>query len=79
MAIGNSTESAILAGVIRGTASAIDGLISQSIEELGEKATIIVTGGQYAILSNYMKTKIEKFDSNLTLVGVKKIFNESTY
>ena len=41
--IGNSTESAILSGVIRGTACAIEGLIAQCEEELGDDVIVVGT------------------------------------
>ena len=44
-AIGNNTADAILSGVIRGSACAIEGLLSQCESELGSKAVIIATGG----------------------------------
>jgi len=76
IAIGNTTESAILAGVIRGIAAAIDGLISQSAAELGEEAVIIVTGGQYKILTEYIKTRVDFYEPDLTLFGIKRIFDK---
>ena len=73
-AIGNDTESSILSGVIRGHASAIDGLIEQCEEELGTKACIILTGGYSKLVSNYMKRKFDYINPNLTLEGLKTIY-----
>lgn len=69
-AIGNSTETAISSGVIRGTAGAIESLICQCELELGEKATIVATGGQAEIIANYMTRKFDYMNSNLTLEGL---------
>lgn len=73
-AIGNDTESSILSGVIRGHASAIDGLIEQCEAELGTKACIILTGGYSKLVSNYMKRKFDYINPNLTLEGLKTIY-----
>ena len=72
--IGNSTEEALLSGIIRGSACAIEGLIKQCEEELGEKATIIATGGHSKLISEYMTRKFDYLDSNLTLEGIKKLY-----
>ena len=74
-AIGTDTESCILSGVVRGIAGAIDGLILNCEEELGGKATIILTGGQCELISKYMISKIDFVETNLTLYGLKDIFN----
>ena len=73
-AIGNNTETCILSGVIRGAASAIDGLLEQCIEELGECKTIVLTGGQSDLISKYMKHQFDYLDKNLTMLGIKKIY-----
>ena len=73
-AIGYDTETCILSGVIRGIACAIDGLITQCEEELGEKATIIGTGGQIELISKYMKRKINYIDKNYTLKSLFGIY-----
>lgn len=73
-AIGYSTETCILSGVIRGTASAIDGLLEQCIKELGECKTIILTGGQAELISKYMKHPYNKINKDLTLLGIKRMY-----
>ena len=73
-AIGIDTESCILSGVIRGIAGAIDGLLSDCEEELGEKASVIITGGQCKLISKYMVSHIDFIEPNLTLYGLRDIF-----
>lgn len=73
-AIGNCTNNAILSGVLRGTASAIDGLIKQCEAELKESAVIIATGGQCNIISEYMTRKFDIINLNLTLEGLKQAY-----
>lgn len=77
-AIGNSTENAMLSGVIRGSACAIEGLINQCEAELGEKATIIATGGHSKLISEYMVRKFDFVDPFLTLEGLKLLYELNT-
>ena len=77
-AIGNSTEDAILSGIMRGSACAIEGLIHQCELELGEKATIIATGGHSKLISNYMFRQFDYIDANLTLEGLKCLYDLNT-
>ena len=74
-ALGQNTKDAILAGVIRGCACAVDGLIEQCEEELGEKVKLIATGGYSGLLSNYMKHKFDCVNPILTLEGLKYIYD----
>lgn len=75
-AIGNCTENAILSGVLRGSACAIEGLIHQCEIELGEKASIIATGGHSALIANYMNRKFDYINPSLTLEGLKFLYEE---
>lgn len=74
-AIGDSTENALLSGIMRGSACAIEGLIHQCELELGERATVIATGGQSRLVSEYMLRSFDYIDSNLTLEGLKFLYN----
>ena len=76
-AIGNSTKTAILSGIIRGTAMAVEGLVNQCEIELGEKATIVATGGCCEIVSKYMSRKFDYVSSTLTLEGFRLLSNFS--
>lgn len=72
--IGRNTIDAMLSGIVRGHASMIDGLIKECEKELGEKATIIATGGYSSVISNYLNRKFDYIDSDLTLKGGKILF-----
>ncbi len=74
-AIGHNTTDAILSGVIRGTACMVDGLVEQCEKELGEKATIIATGGYCGLIANYLKRPFDCVNPILTLEGLKLIYN----
>ena len=73
-AIGNNTSEAILSGVIRGTASMIDGLVEQCEKELGEKAVLIATGGYSGLISNYLKRPFDFINPTLTLEGLRFLY-----
>ena len=73
-AIGDNTLDAILSGVVRGTAAMVEGLISQCETELGEKATIVATGGNCGLISKYMNRKFDYVEPNLTLEGLKTLY-----
>ena len=69
--INSETNKAILSGVIRGQAHAIEGLIKDSEKELGYKTKIIGTGGGAEFISKYMTTRnFDIIDKNLTLKGI---------
>ena len=72
-AIGNCTEAALLSGVIRGSASAIEGLINQCEKELGQKAYVVATGGYSGLISQYMTRKFDSVNPSLTLEGLKQL------
>lgn len=73
-AIGKNTKDAILSGVIRGTASMIDGMIENCTKELGEVPKIIFTGGDAQILSKYVRSSIDYIDVDFTLEGLGYLY-----
>ncbi len=73
-AIGNNTADAILSGVIRGSACAIEGLILQCEKELGEKAVIVATGGYSSLISKYMNRQFDFVNPYLTLEGLRFLY-----
>ena len=56
----------------------VDGLVAQCEEELGEKATIIATGGYCGLIANYLKRPFDFTNPILTLEGLKKIYELNT-
>lgn len=76
-AIGDNTRNAILSGVMRGTACAVEGLIKQCEAELGERAVVIATGGQCFAIAEYMSRKFDFINPDLTLEGLKRIYQNS--
>lgn len=74
-AIGHNTNDAILSGVIRGTASMIDGLVEQCEDELGEKAVLVATGGYSGLIANYLKRPFDFINPTLTLEGLRYLYS----
>lgn len=74
-AIGTNTTEAILSGVIRGSAAMIDGLVAQCEEELGQKVTLVATGGYSGLIANYLKRPFDCINPILTLEGLKHIYS----
>lgn len=73
-AIGDNTVDAILSGVMRGSACAIEGLIAQCEKELGEKALIVATGGYSSLVSKYMNRQFDFVNPYLTLEGLRFLY-----
>lgn len=74
-AIGKNTIDAMLSGIVRGHACMIDGLINECERELGEKAIVIATGGYADIIAQYMVRKFDFINPNITLEGLKLIYD----
>lgn len=72
--IGDNTLDAILSGVIRGTACMVEGLLSECEKEMGTKATIVATGGNCELISQYMNRKFDYVNPTLTLQGLKELY-----
>lgn len=77
-AVGHNTAEAILSGVIRGTACMVDGLVCQCEKELGEKVTLVATGGYCGLIANYLKRPFDDVNPILTLEGLKQIYYMNT-
>lgn len=73
-AIGHNTTDAILSGVLRGSASMIDGLIEQCEKELGGKAVVVATGGYSGLIANYLKRPFDFINPTLTLEGLRHLY-----
>jgi type III pantothenate kinase len=71
-AIGTNTQAAMQSGLIFGWAGLIDGIVTRIQEELGEKATVVATGGYAGIIAKETKS-IDEVNPNLTLIGIKVI------
>ena len=74
--INTDTKKAILSGIVKGHAHAIEGLIEDCKKELNGKPIVIATGGNAKLISKYVKKDIfDEINPNLTLEGLY-IINE---
>lgn len=74
-AIGSNTIDAMLSGIVRGHAAMIDGLISECEKELGQRATVVATGGYSSIISDCMQRRFDYINPNLTLLGLRFLYD----
>lgn len=72
--LGKNTVHAIQSGIILGFAGLVDSMVKRTEDELGERLTVVATGGLSAVLKN-VSSRIEIIDENLTLDGLKYIAN----
>ena len=70
--LGKNTIHALQSGIVLGFAGLVDSIVGRTEQELGDKLTIIATGGLSSVLKN-VSSRIEIIDENLTLDGLKYI------
>lgn len=71
-AIGRTTEGSIQSGIFNGSIGLVEGMLVRIIEELGEKVTVVGTGG-FAKTIARESSMIDIVDENLTLDGIRLI------
>lgn len=74
--IGTNTIDCIKSGLLYGNAGTIDGLIERINEELGEKCTVIATGGLASVIIPLCKSEII-IDDDLLLKGLLAIYKKN--
>jgi type III pantothenate kinase len=70
--ISQTTQSAILSGIVNGQIAMVAGLLERAVVELGETPTIVATGGFAEMIANEIKM-IDVIDADLTLEGLREI------
>ena len=75
--IGNNTDRSIRSGVVWGTVCMIDGMIDKIEQELGEKCTIVATGGLAKTIIPHCAHEITIQD-DLIMQGLKLIYQRNT-
>ncbi len=72
--IGLNTEEAIQSGIIFGEVERVDGLVRRVYTQMGKKPTVVATGGLARLIADHSK-EISLVDPNLTLEGLRIIYN----
>jgi len=72
-AIGTNTITAMQSGIVFGYVGLVEGVVARIREELGEKAKVVATGGYAALIAEETPV-IEEVNPNLTLIGLRLIF-----
>ena len=73
-AIATNTPDSIRSGFVYGYAGAIDALVRRLREELGEEdIRVVATGGPAGVIVRHCR-EIEEFDPNLTLKGLRVLY-----
>ncbi len=72
--IGRTTEESIRVGIIYGFAGLVDSLVKGVKQKLKENLQVIATGGHASIIAPISET-IQKVDEDLTLKGLKIIYD----
>src|ERR1700689_4483399 len=75
--IGKNTVDAFRSGVVFGYAGAVDAILRRLYDELGERATVIATGGLAPLVVPYTE-EIEEVDDLLTLTGLRLLHERNS-
>lgn len=70
--IGSSTITAMQSGLYYGYVGLVDGVLERIIREMGERPTVVATGGLAPLIATGSKF-IEKVDDTLTLLGLRLV------
>jgi len=76
-AIGSNTVDCMTSGILYGNAAMLDGVVERIEAELGEKATVIATGGLAGLIVPLCKQDII-LDDNLLLQGLNLLYRKNT-
>ncbi len=72
-AIGTSTVTAMQSGIIFGYVALIEGMVARIQQELGEKASVVATGGWSTLIAKETAA-FDVVNPNLTLIGLRLIY-----
>ena len=74
--IGTNTVDSLKSGILYSTAASMEGIITRIEQELGEKCTVIATGGLAGLVTPLAKRDII-LDDDLLLKGLMLIYNKN--
>ena len=76
-AIGRNTIDCMRSGIMMGNASMLDGMVQRMEEELGQKTTVVITGGIAKFIEPLCRTEMI-YDKDLLLKGLATLYRENT-
>lgn len=74
--IGKNTIQCMRSGIMYGSAGMLDGILDRMVEELGQKATIIATGGLSRFITPLCRHTII-YEEDLMLKGLLALYNKN--
>ncbi len=75
-AIGRNTIDCMRSGIMMGTASMLDGMVERMEEELGQKTTVVVTGGIAKFVIPMCRTPMV-YEKDLIIQGLVALYREN--
>ena len=75
--IGKNTVEALQSGAVYGFAGQVDGLVDRIIDEIGPVTAVVATGGLATVVIGESET-ITHHDPNLTLTGLRMVFERNS-
>ena len=75
-ALGRNTIDCMRSGIMMGNACMLDGMVQRMEEELGQKATVVITGGLAKYIAPLCKTPMI-YDKDLLLKGLAFLYREN--
>lgn len=75
-AIGRNTIDCMRSGLLIGNACMLDGMVQRMEEELGQKATVVITGGIARFIAPMCRTPMI-YDKDLLLKGLAALYREN--
>jgi len=74
--IGTNSIDSMKSGAVIGTAAMLDGFIERYEDELGEKASVVITGGLSKAIAKNCRHEVN-FEENLLINGLKIIYDKN--
>ena len=75
-AIGRNTIDCMRSGIMLGNACMLDGMVQRMEEELGQKCTVVITGGIAKFVAPLCRTPMI-YDKDLILKGLAFLYREN--